>query len=70
VRGGALRAQHSIRAHEVGTSLGVETGMHVRDAQGYIAIEIRHPGTLLDVGGKREKNLGLQTNVRYHGRIA
>ncbi|MCY0874893.1 MAG: FapA family protein [Firmicutes bacterium] len=50
VRGGSLVAQNLIRARELGTVSGARTTARVLHPNGKIALSVRHPNTLLQVG--------------------
>ncbi|MCL6549062.1 MAG: FapA family protein, partial [Alicyclobacillus sp.] len=67
VRGGFLVAERSARISELGSPAGVETSVRVTRRSGYIAVGLRYANTLLEVGGRRHRNLSTERNVRMKG---
>ncbi|MDQ0190695.1 DUF342 domain-containing protein [Alicyclobacillus cycloheptanicus] len=67
VRGGFLTAQNAVRVDELGTPLGTESSVQVKNVRGVIGIGVRHPNTLLQVGRSRHRNAQTQHNVVYRG---
>lgn len=67
IRGGFVIAKHTVRAYELGTRSATETAVKVLDNSGLIAIKIRHPNTVLQIGNQRNRNLEEEHNVSYRG---
>ncbi|MCL6446369.1 MAG: hypothetical protein K6T83_23465 [Alicyclobacillus sp.] len=65
VRGGFLNAGWHIDVDELGTPLGVESSARVAHPEGRIIVGVRHPNTLLEVGGQRHRNLVPEYKVCY-----
>lgn len=66
-KGGFLTARKAICVDELGSVYAVETSLRVLDEDGVIRIRIRHPNTLVDVGGWRDRNRRLERNVYIRG---
>lgn len=67
VRGGFLVAGQTIRVHEFGTVAGTESSAKVNGVNGRITIDVRHVNTLVDMAGKRNRNISPEYGVKYKG---
>lgn len=67
VRGGFMVAQNTARVRELGTTSGIECSVRVTSRRGKIVIKERHPNTLLEVCGRRDRNLITERNVHFKG---
>lgn len=67
MRGGFSVAQKSARVYELGTPAGVECSIRVRGRDGKVVVGVRHPNTLMEVFGRRDRNLIMEQNVQYKG---
>jgi uncharacterized protein len=70
VRGGSISAETGVKVQELGSTLGVETHVSVLDPSGHIDIRLRHPNTLLEIGGVRHRNDDMEHAVVKNGMSA
>jgi len=64
-RGGLLFAQDSVSVAELGAPSAAETKVVVKSRAGLIHAGVRHPNTLLDVGGRLDRNTTIQRDVNF-----
>ncbi len=67
VRGGFVIAKQSLHIAETGCVTGTETSIKVSNSSGWASIGLRHPHTLLEVGGHRTYNDQPERNVNIRG---
>lgn len=65
VRGGFLIAEREAHIAELGSPMGVESSVQVNRADGLIDIKTRHPNTLLDLAGHRNRNTETEYGIRW-----
>lgn len=67
VRGGFVIAKQSLCIAETGSVTGMETSLKVFNSDGSASIGLRHPHTLLEVGGHRTYNDQPERNIIMQG---
>lgn len=63
VRGGMLTAGQSVDVHELGSPSGTDSTVKVLSPSGKIAVQVRHPNTLLQVDNLRQRNFEIEYHV-------
>ncbi len=65
VRGGFIHAEVAADIGVLGSEFGAECSVRVRRQDGWIRIGTRHPQTLVECGGRRDRSLVTQYQVRF-----
>lgn len=69
VRGGIVIASSAVSIGVLGSRNETETSVRVREEHGTVFVKVRHPNTLIDVGGRYNRNLVVEENIRFIGNI-
>ena len=67
LRGGFATAHHFVSIGELGSSYGIESSVRVTRSSGVIKIALRHPNTLVELCGKRDRCYSEKPNFCLRG---